>query len=68
MGTLWTSPTSGPFKGLDPAEALGRPHFKTAGLPHIERAVRQGDWDFDAAFEFGLSTILAGLSVIAPQR
>lgn len=57
----------GPFKGLDPAEALGKPRFKEAGLPHIERAVRHDDWDFDAAFEFGLTTILTGLSVIASQ-
>ena len=39
----------GPFKGLDP-----RGHVTGA-------IVADEDWDFDQAFEFGLTTILAGL-------
>jgi TetR/AcrR family transcriptional regulator, tetracycline repressor protein len=53
----------GPFRGLDPAEAIRSQRLSGAGLAHVEDAVSLSEWDFDRAFEFGLSTILAGLSV-----
>ena len=45
----------GPFKGLDPRGHIAVGEF-------ARRAISaDADWDFDQAFEFGLSTILAGL-------
>lgn len=52
----------GPFRGLDPAEAIRSQRLGGAGLTHVENDVSLDEWDFDRAFEFGLSTILAGLS------
>ena len=51
----------GPFRALDPAKALDSRALGEADFAHIGRALPTGEWDFDAAFEFGLSTILAGL-------
>ncbi|HEY1604770.1 MAG TPA: TetR/AcrR family transcriptional regulator [Allosphingosinicella sp.] len=52
----------GPFKGLDPAETVKSGRLESTGFTHIEHAVPLERWDFERAFEFGLSTILAGLS------
>jgi TetR/AcrR family transcriptional regulator, tetracycline repressor protein len=51
----------GPFKDLDPREALRSQRLHDAGFAHVERAASFENWDFDSAFEFGLSVILAGL-------
>jgi AcrR family transcriptional regulator len=55
----------GPFKALDPTllsgSSLRKPEFA-----NIRRAVVSKQWDFNEAFEFGLSLILAGLD--APTR
>jgi AcrR family transcriptional regulator len=51
----------GPFQALDPAKALESRALPVADFAHIGRALPSGGWDFDAAFEFGLSTILSGL-------
>ncbi len=52
----------GPFHALDPAEARHRWRFAETGYPHVARAAIAAEhWDFDAAFEFGLSVILSGL-------
>jgi TetR/AcrR family tetracycline transcriptional repressor len=51
----------GPFEALDPTTALARGQLRGAGFEHIESTAASEGWDFDAAFEFGLSTIIAGL-------
>lgn len=51
----------GPFHDLDPAQALRDGRLQEAGFENIERAAALQTWDFDAAFEFGLSVILTGL-------
>jgi AcrR family transcriptional regulator len=51
----------GPFKDLDPREALRGERLHDAGFTHVERAASLESWDFESAFEFGLSVILAGL-------
>ena len=55
----------GPFKGLDPA-SLSRDNLKKPEFAIIRQAGVSKQWDFDEAFEFGLSVILAGLD--APTR
>lgn len=52
----------GPFHGLDPAEAVRDRTILPGDFPLVARAVSGGDWNFDAAFEFGLQTIIAGLA------
>jgi TetR/AcrR family transcriptional regulator, tetracycline repressor protein len=52
----------GPFRGLDPAEAIRSERLRGAGLSHVENAVSPDQWNFDSAFEFGLATILDGLN------
>ena len=54
----------GPSKTLDPATALASGRLQGAGFEHIERAIAFEHWDFDSAFEFGLSAIIAGLEQI----
>jgi TetR/AcrR family transcriptional regulator, tetracycline repressor protein len=55
----------GPFKALDPA-SLSKYSLQKEEFANIRRAVVSKQWDFDEAFEFGLSVILAGLD--APTR
>lgn len=52
----------GPFRGLDPAEAVRDRTILPNDFPLVARAESGGDWNFDAAFEFGLQTIIAGLA------
>lgn len=51
----------GPFNALDPGAARRGRRLHQAGLGHVERAAPGDGWDFERAFEFGLSVILAGL-------
>jgi TetR/AcrR family tetracycline transcriptional repressor len=51
----------GPFKGMDPASALTQGRLGGGAFEHIERSLAFDDWDFDEAFEFGLSVILRGV-------
>jgi TetR/AcrR family tetracycline transcriptional repressor len=51
----------GPFRALEPGEVGRRLRLAEAGFPHVQRAAALETWDFDCAFEFGLSVILAGL-------
>ena len=58
----------GPFRGVDPAWASRHGRLSAAAFPASAAAVQAvslGDWDFDAAYEFGLSAILAGLADLA---
>jgi hypothetical protein len=52
----------GPSRGLDPAEAVKSGKLNEGSFAHIESAVSFDRWDFEHAFEFGLSTILEGLN------
>lgn len=51
----------GPFKALDLRQKLQGRGLRAAGLPRVERASLKPVWDFDRAFEYGLSVIIAGL-------
>jgi len=50
-------------RGVDAAAAVREGRIAATTFPAIVQAISQGDWDFDASFEFGLSVILAGLSI-----
>jgi TetR/AcrR family transcriptional regulator, tetracycline repressor protein len=53
----------GPFRGLDPAEAVQRRTILSRDFPLVvEAASTAAEWDFDAAFEFGLDIIIDGLA------
>jgi TetR/AcrR family tetracycline transcriptional repressor len=52
----------GPFRGLDPGEAVRRGTILSRDLPLVVEAASTGEWDFNAAFEFGLDTIIDGLA------
>ena len=56
----------GPFRGLDPAEAVRRRTILPGDFPLVVKAASAGNWDFDAAFEFGLETIIDGLTARVP--
>lgn len=51
----------GPFHDLDPVEAARSGRLAGSGFENVERAAGPQVWDFDEAFEFGLSVIIAGL-------
>jgi AcrR family transcriptional regulator len=58
----------GPFKGLDPTQALAGNRLEGAKFAHIQRSVSSADWDFAGAFEFGLSVILSGVEQLSVRR
>ncbi len=63
--------TRGPYPAADPAEASRQGQLSAATFPASAAAVlamADRDWDNDAAFEFGLSTILAGLNNFARAK
>src|SRR5262249_7975585 len=51
----------GPFAGVDLTDALRTGKIDRTAFPHIAQAVSISAWDFERAFEFGISVILAGL-------
>jgi TetR/AcrR family transcriptional regulator, tetracycline repressor protein len=55
----------GPFRGLDPAQALRRGAILPADFPLVAQAASIDEWDFDAAFELGLDVIIEGLAARA---
>jgi TetR/AcrR family transcriptional regulator, tetracycline repressor protein len=55
----------GPFRGLDPAEAVRRRMILPSDFPLVVKAASAGDWDFDAAFELGIDIIIEGLAARA---
>lgn len=56
----------GPFPDLTPSEKIRAERLAGRGYDAIERLDPIPDWDFDAAFEFGLSLIIAGAEAV-PQ-
>jgi Tetracyclin repressor-like, C-terminal domain len=47
------------------AEAVRRRTILPDDFPLVVKATSAGDWDFDAAFEFGLEIIIEGLAARA---
>lgn len=58
----------GPFEALDPAQAIRSRRLEGADFAHIRRFVSLHAWDFDSAFEFGLSAIMAGVAQIGRKK
>jgi TetR/AcrR family tetracycline transcriptional repressor len=52
-------------RGVDAAAAMEEGRIAAATFPAIARTGSLKRWDFDKSFEFGLSTILAGLAASA---
>jgi TetR/AcrR family transcriptional regulator, tetracycline repressor protein len=57
----------GPYPDLDPANGLQRGDFNAEEGARVAPAV-QAEWDFDMAFEFGLSVILGGLNALQSRH
>jgi|UPI0007C457F6 TetR/AcrR family tetracycline transcriptional repressor len=58
----------GPFRGVDPTEATRQGRLPAVTFPASAAAVEPAavrGWDFEAAFEFGLTVILSGLTCVA---
>lgn len=58
----------GPFPDLEPSEKIRAERLAGRGYDAIERLSTTADWDFDAAFEFGLALILGGVEAMAKAR
>jgi TetR/AcrR family transcriptional regulator, tetracycline repressor protein len=58
----------GPFRGLDPTEAMRRGVIGEREFPLVAKVVTGGAWDFDAAFERGLDIIIEGLAARGKRR
>lgn len=52
----------GPFRGLDPVEAVRRRTIRSRDFPLVVGAASGGEWDFAAAFDSGLDIIIDGLA------
>lgn len=55
----------GPFPDLEPSERIRVERLVGRGFDAIERLDAMPDWDFDAAFEFGLALIIGGVEAVA---
>lgn len=55
----------GPFPDLEPSEKIRSERIAGHGYSTVERLEIPGNWDFEAAFEFGLGLVLAGVEVTA---
>jgi TetR/AcrR family tetracycline transcriptional repressor len=55
----------GPFPDLEPSEKIRAERLADRGYDAIARLDTTSDWDFDAAFEFGLALILGGVEAMA---
>ncbi|MDQ3692759.1 MAG: TetR/AcrR family transcriptional regulator C-terminal domain-containing protein [Chloroflexota bacterium] len=51
----------GPIQSFNLAAHPDRGKLQEAGLAHVESVALSDGWDFERAFEFGLSTIIIGL-------
>lgn len=54
----------GPFPALEPSEKIRAERLSGRGYDTVERLATSSDWDFDAAFEFGLALIIAGIEAM----
>jgi len=55
-------------RGVDPTAAADAGRISRGNFPAVVDAVVHKPWDFDKAFEFGLSVILAGLKTRSRRR
>jgi len=55
-------------RGVDAQSAVSDSRITPTAFPAVVRAVSFRNWDFDKSFEFGLSTILSGLSARTRKR
>jgi TetR/AcrR family tetracycline transcriptional repressor len=55
-------------RGVDPRAAVREGRISRRTFPVVFDARVQGEWDFDRAFEFGLSVILAGIEARLNKR
>lgn len=60
--------TRGPFPDLEPSEKVRSERLAGRGYRTVERLDTPPEWDFEAAFEFGLGLILAGVEAAARSR
>jgi TetR/AcrR family tetracycline transcriptional repressor len=58
----------GPFPDLEPSERVRAKRLAGRGYAAVERLDIDDQWDFDAAFEFGITLIIAGLESICSDR
>ena len=55
-------------RGVDAQAAVNEGRIDPTTFPAVVQATARGRWDFDKSFEFGLSTILAGLAARARRH
>jgi TetR/AcrR family tetracycline transcriptional repressor len=55
-------------RGVDPRAAIREARISRSTFPAVFDARVQEHWDFDQAFEFGLSVILAGIAARIRKR
>lgn len=55
----------GPLPDLEPSEKIRAERLAGRGYDAVMRLDPISDWDFDAAFEFGLALIIEGVEAIA---
>lgn len=60
--------TRGPFPDLEPGEALRIKRLSRKLGEVVQEVVPSGGWDFDRAFEYGLSLILNGVEADLDSR
>jgi hypothetical protein len=53
---------------LEPSEKIRAERLAGRGYSAIERVDTTADWDFDAAFKFGLALIIGGIEAMARAR
>jgi AcrR family transcriptional regulator len=53
--------TRGPYADLEPSRKVRSERIAGRGFATVERVKLPADWDFDAAFEFGMRLILDGV-------
>jgi hypothetical protein len=58
----------GPIPDLEPSDRVRSERLAGQGYLSIDSLASPGDWDFDAAFEFGLMLIVRGIEVVGGQR
>jgi TetR/AcrR family transcriptional regulator, tetracycline repressor protein len=58
----------GPFPDLEPSDRVRAERLAGRGYPSVESLRMPATWDFDAAFEFGLSVIVRGIEAVAGAR
>jgi TetR/AcrR family transcriptional regulator, tetracycline repressor protein len=58
----------GPIPDLEPSDRIRSERLLGRGYRSIEAVSSLGDWDFDAAFEFGLMLTVRGIEAVGTQE